>query len=218
MDPKSICDDIFAFYQSKYKVDECGGSTFIPEDFVTFYNDNNVSDNWDHQIACVLCDKKPVCMTDYDSNINPEELQYYYEKTPKDIELRESALKCGVILLKDDLGTNFWFKEKYRRNVELLLSHFNGKETFPTELSETIRSIVLGYSPIAIICYQLFQQMIPILYQQIPNFNPSNTMLDDILVDSLQGLYKTNILHFVNYYLPLILRAQRWIVERGGSI
>jgi hypothetical protein len=98
------------------------------------------------------------------------------------------------------------------------LSHFNGKETFPTELSETIRSIVLGYSPIAIICYQLFQQMIPILYQQIPNFNPSNTMLDDILVDSLQGLYKTNILHFVNYYLPLILRAQRWIVERGGSI
>lgn len=175
---------------------KCNGpETYLDrvDDFLNLYR--NLSDNWDHQIRCVVDGIKAVAMTDYNELLedSAEELADYYQDDPKDLELRNSP---GLNILTDNSGTRFWFRSDNKRNAELLIDHYNRTNTFPEHISEIIRSLLLGYTESSIILYLVYNDV------YIPNY--SNQEFD-------QDIYNQSLEDTEAHIYPLILEAKNWI-------
>lgn len=233
------CQQIINFYFDKYIVKHgkhvCAGPDVIPATFVEFYTSSeNISDNWDSQIACVLTGYKKVAITDY-TQFDPhldEDLKAYYETIPKDTELRDNALKCGVQRFQDNTGTEYWFYPKYKRNVEILMNHYQRLDIFPSHLFDIIQGLLLGYNDISIVLYALFNAMvwivgkmvndkIPPVYSEIDKAYVSVPISIDLIPESipiLEASYSDKIPIYINRYEPLIKEAKEWIIQRGGIV
>ena len=224
------CQEQISHYYNKYiqpyGPDVCHGSSNYPKDFKELFTImNNISDKWDQQIACVLTGNKKVAMTDYDQ-FNEEmkgDREWYYEKFPMDVELRKLALKCGIQRLYANDGTEFYFRQEYTKNAEILINSYSDIEQFPDDISEIIHSLLLGYTDVSIICYMIYQdllQQLQILFEQkgqminIINVNKLNPME----LDYMNSLYRKSLDAYIPKYSKLINDAKRWILQRGGSV
>lgn len=202
------CDYWIKFYADKYHITSeiCNGPSIYPNSSEEMVNAiENIGDDWDQQIACVLTGDKKVAMTDYGSfDLNEaDDLKEYYENSPKDTELREIGLTCGVNHLYSNDGTEFWFRKEYHNNAEILINHYNGSDEFPTELYTTIQSLLLGYNEVSIILYELFNDLAS--YNRLGEISDSQTYLGYI------EKYRREM-------LPLINKAKTWINKRNGNV
>lgn len=176
-----------------------------------------ISDNWDQQIACVLAGHKKVAMTDYDQFREDSEVQYYYEITPKDVHLRQAALNCGIKMLQSSEGTEFYFRPEYQINALILINHYNGVDPFPSHLYTSIQALLLGYSDVSIILYDLFQQMVPLIYEKIP---PGTGQTLNIQVLSDQDKFELTQIYLVSLpgYILLIILTPSMNLNTGLMI
>jgi hypothetical protein len=158
----------------------------------------------------VLCGFKSVAMTDYSQWVEPDEIIEYYNDNPKDNILREDALKCGVERLYDSEGTEYYFRPEFKKNAEILINHYNGKDTFP-EGKDTfpegtfhyIQGMLLGYTMKSIILYDFIHQ--------INNLNLQTS-------DQKQEIYKRDLPLLMRRYLPIITYCKKWIKKRDGKL
>lgn len=195
----------------------CRGPESYPRTFVEFYNImNKIGDNWDQQIACVLMGQKKLAMTDYEQfQEDKYELEYYYQRFPKDEKLRETALNCGVQRIYGKTGTTYWFKEPYRKNAEILSKIQDGQLFIPEDLHSIVRSLLLGYSEPSIILYELYDQLAHYVDEKVGLGDLSQLGKHDI--DELEQIYKVNLDNFIDGYGPIIDQANQWIFKHGGK-
>lgn len=231
----SNCQQLIDYYTNKYITPYgrhvCNGPTSYPKTGIEFYNIiRNVTDHWDQNIACVMTGYKKVAQTDYDE-FNPfsiEELKEYYKDRPKDIELRENAIKCGVQKLQDNRGTNFWFYPEYKRNAVILINHYNGIDRFPENLYSVTQALLLGYTDVSIICYELYHAMLNELFkimqythEILENGEVYTYKTIDLntpgSIPLIEKFYKDNLQVYINMYSIAIEEAKEWILQRGGK-
>ena len=229
------CQQSINFYTDKYITPHgkhvCAGPTSYPKTGMEFYKImDDIRDYWDQNIACVMVGYKKVAMTDYSQfePISAEDNKEYYKERPKDIKLRENALKCGVQKFQDNEGTEFWFYPKYKRNAEILINHYNGIELFPDDLYTIIQALLLGYTDVSIISYELHQGMTGELmsimrwiheidengetrtYKKINLNTPGSIPLIENYYEYLEG--------YIEEFEPIIAISKEWIIQRGGIV
>jgi len=215
------CSDLISFYATKYSDSlSCSGPKEFPTTFIEFLDISmRMDDDWTRQIACVFLGNKKVAVTDYYKYEDPEGIESYYSQVPRDTQMREAALRCGVQRLEAKDGTEYWFHQRYRRNAELLLNILQGTEQPPQELHEIVRSLLLGYTETSIIMYTMYHERFVSLAMAIHNNKGQD--LVKLLGDQLPGWelhYSYLIPEFIQRYTPMIKLAKQWIIERGGDV
>lgn len=229
------CQQLINFYTDKYITpygkNVCAGPTSYPKTGIEFYKImENIGDYWDRNIACVMAGYKKVAMTDYSQfePISAEDNKQYYKERPKDIELRKNALRCGVQKFQDNEGTEFWFYPEYKTNAEILIDHYNGIERFPHDLYDIIQALLLGYTDVSIISYQIHQGMVGELMSIIPWIHEIDENGETYTYKTINLNTPGSIPLIENYYKNLDLEdnieepdiaiSKEWIIQRGGIV
>lgn len=187
---------------------QCRGHTRIPDTWQELVN-NRIEDDWNTNIKCVIKGIKHVAVTDYDSITDPEEVERYYEMLggmQEHIDLVEKAKSCGVGLLIDDEGTHYYFRPGAEINARLLMKFgFVGGGELPDDVNrEIFRSLLMGYTDLSIILYQVVNEQDQAEGDEQEFLNDEN--YEDIVREFIQG------------YTPQIERAREYIKELGGVL
>ncbi len=202
----SECQDLIKFYTNKYNINStsCCGPDYIPSTLKEFLDVIYIVDEWDFQIACVLSGMKKVAMTDYDKFGDPEDIEEYYSTTPKDDILRQNVINYGIQKAEDRSGTEFWVYPQYSVNANILINHYNGIDEFPKGYFTSIQALLLGYTEISYILYEMF--------------NNSFSYLDQSNIDAYEQVYQQYLTYYIETYTPIVKFAKEWILSRKGII
>lgn len=121
------------------------------------------ADYWDQDIAGMVCADKPMALCDY----YPEgsmAFEDYWEDKRMDVSLRLFAKReMDIKTMNIDYGegsvAKIWYKPQYKENAKLLQALQLQKS--PDKLTEPIRSILLGYTRVSYVCYQIYDIIMP---------------------------------------------------------
>ena len=224
MTQKEDCEEKIRFYYNKY-IEQygpyiCQGPFEYPKNYEELSEMlNTISDKWDLQIACVLTGNKKVAMIDYDQYDEQmkADREWYYKKNPMDTDLRKVALECGVQRMYEPSGTEYYYWPEYRRNAEILININLKTEKVPEEISGFVYSLLLGYSDISIICYDIFQQILQDAFRVFPDINIDEPSEDQL--EYLNFLYEEFLdEERLSSYSKMLNNAKRWILQQGGRI
>lgn len=193
----------------------CKGITTIPSTFKEFKElDSKMGDYWDKHIACVLWGDKIMALTVY---LDEVESGDPYEIVPSlyfDRELHSLAVeyKSGEVVAPGTLqvikteDTYFYFKAGDEVNVKVYLHLFKlWDEGIYKKDFTPLRSLLLGYTPISIICLY-----VGITYAE--NNGKEISTADDIS----DKQYHDMVSQTIKKYTPKIQAAADTIRSMGG--